>query len=960
MKRTISLLMVCALLLSCAKEMTLPEQPVQEDGTYTLTVEASKGERPDTKALMFVLENLNAFWKRGEEVSVYKADDLLGTLTPQIDGEETTLQGKITGNVRKGDVRTLKFLNPDYANQDGTIQYIAAHCDYAVAHVTVTNVEGGTVTTEKATFQNQQAIVLFNLNVNAKPLTVNVANLAITVTPSDARANLYVAVPALSSEPISLRAMVGDKQHILLKNNVTLEAGKYYSINATLQEATVVHDESELHAVLEGDQANAYIVFANDIPIENLQEIHEDKTITIDMNGYTLNRGCASRGTQALVTRLGGTLNLCNGTVTGGYGGNGGALDVQAASTANLFNVIISGNAADDRGGGISNIGTLTMTGGAILNNTSKDQTAPSGGGGLYNAAGSTATLRDVTITGNMATVTGGGGICNYGTLILDGCTIEDNVAQTEGGGVWNGPDALLKMQGENFITGNTSEGGVTNNIHLKTGSVITVTGSLAGSSIGINMQTEGAFTSGFSTYHSGVKPASIFTPDRIGAKAVFLDNDGKEAQLATIPTNCVYYVERSWNASKGEVVATIQYLTEQIAFDATPTSETQYKLLPSTSDKTMNLGTENSTLHEFYVVTGTVKVNELLLVGPNVHIILCDDAQLVLGNSSKTSESHDIVVTENHTIYIHDQGSKDHMGKLYNDSGSEYYGCIGGEVVGTDYGGNIEIHGGDINLTAPGYNAAIGGCYDRLTGDITIYGGNIHAEGGRGASGIGAGNEVDDYGHINIYGGVIYAKGGDEYGVIYVGGGAGIGGGFTCKRGEVHIYGGDITAYGNEDDSAGIGSSQYADSAGYITIDGGLVKAYGGDEAAGIGGGDGIPGAYVTINGGEVRAYGGIYAAGIGGGEGASGGVVAINGGLVLAVAGENGAGIGAGDGGDNHGTLDIVDSMMVQYKDGDNYKIAPSDNRIHRSREADVRVEICTHPGYTDKVEECPYHKH
>lgn len=940
--------------------MTLPEQPVQEDGTYTLTVEASKAERPDTKALQIVKEKLIAYWQKGEQVSVYKGDLLLGTITAQIAGTSTTFQGKITGKVRKDDVLTLKFLSPDYANQDGTLfgfdSSIDKVCDYAVAQVTVTNVDGNTVTTDKATFQNQQAIVLFNLNVNAKPLIVNVANLAITVTPSDARGNFYVAIPAISSESVSLRATVGDKQYTLLKSGVTLEAGKYYSINATLKEATMVHDESELHAVLEGDQDNAYIVFANDISIQNLQEIHNSKTITIDMSGYTLNRGCASRGSQALVTRLGGTLNLCNGTVTGGYGGNGGALDINAESTANLFNVIISGNAADDRGGGISNIGTLTMVGGAILNNTSKDQTDPSGGGGLYNDAGSTATLKGVTISGNRATVTGGGGICNLGTLILDGCTIEGNVAQTEGGGVWNKETATLNMQGENSIKDNTAEGGVTNNLYLRDGSVITVTGSLAGSAIGIKMETDGKFTSGFSTYNSGVNPAFFFTPDRFG-KAVFLDGN-QEASMADIPSGIVEYVERAWDANLKEVTATTKYLNEQIQFDATPTSETQYKLLSSTTAKTLNLGTADSAIHEFYVVKGTVRVNELLLVGPNVHIILCDGAQLVLGNSSKTSESHDIVVTENHTIYIHDQGSKDHMGKLYNDSNSDYYGCIGGEVVEIDYGGNIEIHGGDINLKAPGYNAAIGGCYDRLTGDITIYGGNIHAEGGRGASGIGAGNEVDDYGHINIYGGVIYAKGGDEYGVMYVGGGAGIGGGFTCKRGEVHIYGGDITAYGNEDDSAGIGSSQYADSAGYITIDGGLVKAYGGDEAAGIGGGDGIPGAYVTINGGEVRAYGGIYAAGIGGGEGASGGVVAINGGLVLAVAGENGAGIGAGDGSDDHGTLDMVDLMMVQYKDGDNYKIAPSDNRIHRSREADVRVEPCTHPGYT--AETCPYHVH
>ncbi|MBQ2173374.1 MAG: hypothetical protein II454_09325, partial [Bacteroidales bacterium] len=133
-------LLACGLLLSCAKETEQPMLPVQEDGTYTLTVNAGKGERPDTKALIFVGTKLKALWSQGEEVSVYKADALLGTLTAQNDGSSTTLKGEISGNLAKDDELTLKFLSPDYASQDGSIEYISAHCDYAVANVTVTDV----------------------------------------------------------------------------------------------------------------------------------------------------------------------------------------------------------------------------------------------------------------------------------------------------------------------------------------------------------------------------------------------------------------------------------------------------------------------------------------------------------------------------------------------------------------------------------------------------------------------------------------------------------------------------------------------------------------------------------------------------------------------------------------------------------------------------------------------------
>ena len=971
MKRTSFFLLAFAtLLLSCAKEMEQPVQaeqpgqPVSGLKTYTLSVEAGKAE---TKALSNATGKLIAFWAMSEEVSVYKGEALFGTLKPERSGESTTLSGTITGKIKKDDVLTLKFLSPDYANQGGTLKYISEHCDYAVASVTVQSVEGGNITTDKAVFQNQQAILLLDLGyVNVSSLVLNIANLSIAVTPPTPTSGVHVAVPAISSQPLSLTATAGDKQYTLLKSDVTLEAGKYYSITATLSEATQVHDDAELRAAIKTDGAN--ILVANDIDLSNSTlSIAEGTTVTIDLNGHTLDRKLTSRdwenGGQVITVRSGATLNLSNGTLQGGWGGDSGGINNEGG-TANLMNVTITGCTGDDRGGGICNRsgGKLTMTGGSVENSTSNDKGDPSGGGGIFNAEGATATLTGVTITGNEDMGTGGGGICNLGTLTIDGCTIRDNKAQTEGGGVWNKGSATLNMCGDNIITGNTANG-LGNNVYLKEGSVITVTGSLAGSSIGIKQQTEGTFTSGYSTFNSGVKPADIFSPDLLGAKAVFLDNEGKEVKLATIPNDLVYYIDRSWNADKKEVKAAVRYLTDKIDFDAIPTSEKQYKLLPSSSAATMNLGTANSTLHEFYVVKGTVKVNELYVKGPNVHIVLCDDSALVLGNSGETYDCHDITVAEGHTVYIHDQGSKDNMGRLYNGSG--YHGCIGGE--GQDElacGGNIEIHGGNIDLVGYTYDAAIGGRYYEI-GDINIYGGDIHAEGGVGAAGIGGGLSSVAFGATSIYGGVVYAKGGgqpQDAALFKWSGGAGIGGGMFCCVGFVDIYGGYVTAVGNEDDSAGIGCGQWVDDVGfdaYVTINGGFVKAYGGDEAAGIGGGDGIVGAFVRINGGEVEAYGGYHGAGIGGGEGADGGPVIIKGGHVLAVGGDS-AGIGAGNGGGSHDSLEIANQCMVWFWNPDHsqYESVVAEDRVSMSRSINVRVVPCSHPGYT--ADTCPYHVH
>ncbi|MDR0887687.1 MAG: hypothetical protein LBM39_00670 [Candidatus Methanoplasma sp.] len=104
-----------------------------------------------------------------------------------------------------------------------------------------------------------------------------------------------------------------------------------------------------------------------------------------------------------------------------------------------------------------------------------------------------------------------------------------------------------------------------------------------------------------------------------------------------------------------------------------------------------------------------------------------------------------------------------------------------------------------------------------------------------------------------------------------------------------------------------GIGSSIVGDDCGTVIINGGKVTATGGNNGAGIGGGNGRNGGDITINGGTVIAKGGNYAAGIGGGRsgssgGGNSGKIVINGGNVTATCGasNNGgaAGIGGGDG--------------------------------------------------------------
>ena len=161
-------------------------------------------------------------------------------------------------------------------------------------------------------------------------------------------------------------------------------------------------------------------------------------------------------------------------------------------------------------------------------------------------------------------------------------------------------------------------------------------------------------------------------------------------------------------------------------------------------------------------------------------------------------------------------------------------------------------------------------------------------------------GKTLNASGGINVaegYSFTIYAQStGDTVGKLQASASEGtcIGGNDFDSAGNITINGGIITAAGGTY-GAGIGGG-YEGAGATVTINGGTVNATGGKYAAGIGGGDLGNGGTVTINGGTVEATGGDRGAGIGGGNTGAGATVTINGGTVTAAGGNNGAGIGGG----------------------------------------------------------------
>ncbi len=230
---------VAVAFVSCEKENT----PV--DGTFTLTVDASKEGTKGTKQLGLDGSTLNATWAAGEQVNVYNGETLLGTLTPQTTGSaHTKLSGTLEGTITVGDVLTLNFLSPDYGSQDGTLAYIAANCDYAVATVTVSGFSGDATKTIKTTghanFVNQQAIVKFtlkdtsNADISATQLVVNDGATDYTINPASAASEIYVAIPGFSGQTVSLTATVGSVGYTYEKSGATFTNGQYYEITVKM------------------------------------------------------------------------------------------------------------------------------------------------------------------------------------------------------------------------------------------------------------------------------------------------------------------------------------------------------------------------------------------------------------------------------------------------------------------------------------------------------------------------------------------------------------------------------------------------------------------------------------------------------------------------------------------------------------------------------------------------------
>ena len=280
-------LMTAATLTACSGDDSIidEQQPTYPNGTYTMTVSASKGGDASTRALSPSGSALNATWAMTENIYVKKGETwATGSLQPQDNAATATLKGALSGiSIAENDDLTLQFPKSGditYAGQVGTLADIAANFDYATATVEVESVSAtGNINPKAATttFQNQQAIIKFTLkksdgsalpaNPTAFTISDGTSTVSLTSIPTatyttNGAGVLYVAFPAAgTSKTVTLTATVGDDTYTCEKSGVTFTNGQYYTITVKMtKEQTDPTSLSELKTLANsGSSTSSYL-----------------------------------------------------------------------------------------------------------------------------------------------------------------------------------------------------------------------------------------------------------------------------------------------------------------------------------------------------------------------------------------------------------------------------------------------------------------------------------------------------------------------------------------------------------------------------------------------------------------------------------------------------------------------------------------------------------------------------
>lgn len=214
----------------------------------------------------------------------------------------------------------------------------------------------------------------------------------------------------------------------------------------------------------------------------------------VQISGMTISDGNVT-GNGGGINNI-GTLTITNCVFTNnranGAGGIGGA--IRSTNTLVLVNSVVSGNASvASTSGGISFAGTnLTIT-----NTTVSGNTAFGNGGGMNLSATTALSISNTTVSGNTAGAASGGVFLNRGTIInstISGNSANGAAATDGGGGIRIQAGTATVTLASSTVTANTAPNttaGARSGIWHETGT-LTITSSLVAANVTQDIQRDG------------------------------------------------------------------------------------------------------------------------------------------------------------------------------------------------------------------------------------------------------------------------------------------------------------------------------------------------------------------------------------------------------------------------------------------------------------------------------------
>jgi predicted outer membrane repeat protein len=183
-----------------------------------------------------------------------------------------------------------------------------------------------------------------------------------------------------------------------------------------------------------------------------------DADITIDADSAAGLDDAASRvfvidgaGTGTIAAALNGLV------IRDGNAGAGAGIWVGAADAMTLTNATVSGNRASVSGGGIFGLFDSSIV---LTNVTVSGNSAGESGGGIFGHEASSIVLTNATVSGNSATYSGGGiyGFFNNPITLINSTVTGNNVILSNGGGLYSFGSSAVTTLGNSIVAGNNAE----------------------------------------------------------------------------------------------------------------------------------------------------------------------------------------------------------------------------------------------------------------------------------------------------------------------------------------------------------------------------------------------------------------------------------------------------------------------------------------------------------------------